>query len=87
MKSYGEHKDVQDLRERYRKLMTFKDRMEQAKDFCEKHGRAPRMNEEKDYYNWTRLLLQHGERQEVLELRRKYGKKKPISKGRETKQK
>jgi hypothetical protein len=76
VKSYGDRQQVQDLRERYKRLMTFEDRLKQATDFCESHGRAPKMREEEEYNNWERLLMAYGDRQEVLELRRKYGKKK-----------
>lgn len=76
VKSYGDRQQVQDLRERYKRLMTFEDRLKQATDFCESHGRAPRVREEEEYNNWERLLMAYGDRQEVLELRRKYGKKK-----------
>lgn len=76
VKSYGDRQQVQDLRERYKRLMTFEDRLKQATDFCESHGRAPRVREEEEYNNWERLLMVYGERQEVFELRRKYGKKK-----------
>jgi len=76
VKSYGDRQQVQDLRERYKRLMTFEDRLKQATDFCESHGRAPKVIEEEEYNNWERLLMAYGDRQEVLELRRKYGKKK-----------
>jgi hypothetical protein len=78
VKSYRDRQQVQDLRERYKRLMTFEERLKQAADFCESHGRAPRVREEEEYNNWERLLMAYGDRQEVLELRRKYGKKKIV---------
>jgi hypothetical protein len=75
--SYGDQQEVQTLQERYRRLVTFEERLAQATDFCESHGRAPRTKgEDEDYKNWERLLTMYGKRKEVLELRRKYGKKK-----------
>jgi superfamily II DNA or RNA helicase len=76
VKSYGDRQQVQDLRGRYKRLMTFEERLAQATAFCKKHGRAPKVREEEEYNNWERLLMAYGDRQEVLELRRKYGKKK-----------
>ena len=56
------------------KRVPFKERYEKVLAFCEKYGRLPENGDSKEeVLNWQSLRVWHGDMQEVIDLRNKYG--------------